>query len=409
MRERANALTLSLLAFLSLSSAETTQAQSCGVAGYRDDVCPAAFGTSGGAVAAPGAICTPPGQRVINISGNAELGSALANAQCGDEILLSGDFSGDFAISKSCTANDPVVIRSSSNATFGNGIFAVNGQYIIVTVLQFNGGVVELRGSNLRISGNIFRDSADNAIRVVRGYDNQIDYNEISGAKRNGIMVNLDTRKTWVHHNYIHDAAGSGNGTESIRVLSGWDKDTSALIEHNLMERVDTRGESEAISVKTAGNTIRGNSLIDSPNTNIVNRKGINNTYDGNYISGSGGLNIISGGNTVINNVVIGGKIRLMAGNMPPGRDPEPGYSPATDTVVQNNVADRIEVGHVIGGRKRQFTLPAANTRLANNDANIKLGLQIATTDSGGSASTVAKPLRASEVGPAAGGRAACP
>jgi hypothetical protein len=111
----------------------------------------------------------------------------------------------------------------------------------------------------------------------------------------------------------------------------------------------------------------------------------------------------------VINNVVVGGKIRLMAGNMPPGQDPEPGYSPATDTVVRNNVADRIEIGHIIGGRKRQFTIPAANTQLANNNANIELGLQVATTNSGGSASTFVRPLRPSDVGPAAGRSVACP
>ena len=194
MRKRANALILSLLVLPALSPEETTQAQQCGFAGYHDFVCPAASSTSGGAVGAPEAICAPPGRRVVNVSGNAELGSALANARCGDEILLSGDFFDDFAINRSCTANDPVVIRSSGDATFGNGTFAINGKYIILTGLKFHGGVLELRGSNLRISSNIFKDSIDNAIRVARGYDNQIAYNEISGAKRNGIMVNLDTR-----------------------------------------------------------------------------------------------------------------------------------------------------------------------------------------------------------------------
>ena len=72
------------------------------------------------------------------------------------------------------------------------------------------------------------------------------------------------------------------------------------VIEQNLFVRCI--GENEMMSIKSGSNTIRDNTLLDSPGAQLTLRHGNENVVSGNYLRGTDGIRIFGDRNTVTGN-----------------------------------------------------------------------------------------------------------
>lgn len=363
--------------------------------------------------------CAQPTTCSQTVTGIDALRSALKVAKCGCEIVATGTFSGDFILRASCLADNPAVVKGDG-ATFTDGTFIIENTGGMVAGMVFNGTTLRIDGDGNRVSGNIFARPQRPAVKVIGSF-NRIDYNEIGGASTSGIEISLKggaarNRGNRVDHNYIHDSHATGNGGESIRILTDKDGMAGAVIEYNLMERVSVPGEGEAVSIKTGGNIIRGNTLRDSPHMGIVNRNGNANIYSGNFISGSGGLRLHGDGNRAIGNVVEG-QIRVMAGNRYqilreraclPGMEFSTANGACTHAVAQNTVLEDNQASVVIGFAFDSSHAPALDTTVSRNCGDVIQQSEVGTIVTAGTCSPTAKELEAGDVGPR-GLAAACP
>lgn len=118
-----------------------------------------------------------------------------------------------------------------------------------------------------------------------------------------------------VDHNHFRDQpyANKENGHETIRTggndLGASDRDSFTLIDHNLLERCS--GEDEIISIKSSGNIIRHNTLINCRGA-ICMRLGNRSTIAANYIIATeqgpafGGIKLYGFEHRVFNNYCYG-------------------------------------------------------------------------------------------------------
>ncbi len=272
----------------------------------------------GGGGTVPTDLCSTEGlQRQIFVGNSAELRQALASAQCGDEIILrNGSYNGDFQLNNRCAAGSPIAIRAENlqGATF-NGVFTLSGSNTTLYGMEFRNGQVVVTGSNNQVLANHFNGGNRRAIVIIGGAENNlIAYNEINDLRQTyGIQVRVSGNgpnpfNNTIYRNHIHDDVGPRrNGAEAIQVGQGprtTHYNAQTLILENRIERWSVDGE--VIGLKTSGNTVRGNTFLDSQGY-VSFRHGRNNVLDGNYVSGlSGGVRIHGDNHTISNNTVNG-------------------------------------------------------------------------------------------------------
>jgi len=173
-----------------------------------------------------------------------------------------------------------------------------NSRYITFSHLRFNA------------CGSMNEAGEDVHWLSLRGFNNTVEYcsfNDRPESSSNAtvwIMPDITEggialpRNHWIHHNYFGTRyAGIVNGFESIRIGIG-DVQTfnmQVLVEKNVFYHSIWRsdgfasdaGESEIISNKSKGNTIRNNTVLES-HGGICLRTGQYCTVEGNFIFGSG-------------------------------------------------------------------------------------------------------------------------
>ncbi len=336
------------------------------------------------------------GGSIKYVSSDAQLKHALKNAQCGTTIMVNkGKYTAasnkkyaNYILSKNCGSNAPITIASADNMEFPGSIH-IRGSNLRVDGFHLKGGSIFVTGKNNTVSNNYLDKPQYVGIRLLEGVqNNNVVNNTVNGFRSRGIEIQTSTKKSGdsdygnrVAYNLLTNAAGSGNGSEAIRVLSNNDgKSMRTLIEYNYMDRVHVDGEGEAISIKTSGNVIRNNVLANSGASSIVNRNGNNNVFDSNQIINSSGIKIFGANNKVVNNA--GGKIRVFGGNVKKIGDltsnNKGGHPHANNTYVANNSAS-IEVGATYSN----FTYKASKTTLSGNSGKVSMNFQTGTVNKG--------------------------
>src|SRR5690606_33456028 len=187
------------------------------------------------------------------------------------------------------------------------------------------------------ITRNYFAEITRFIHDVPRGFDHRVDHSEyatyIAGGNR-GVM-NFDANnirdgivgRIRFDYNYIHDITPSSadGGSEIIRTGStsqaigtSWTVANPFIwIENNLLVNISIPGEGEVFSIKSPGNIIRGNTLI-----NVQMYISLRTTHDTevsqNWIEGGSGLAINGHGRNnryIANRVLDGREFRIGAGD----------------------------------------------------------------------------------------------
>lgn len=305
----------------------------------------------------------------------ATVAAAVSAAQPGWHIRLRSSLGAQPALStaKSGTQSNPIVIRAdvapAKSGTDGWTMPKINGVTLTGTDVWLWG--IDLGANSVTLGGQ-----RNGLLRCwSHGFNGAVHiFNfQVTGIRCFVINCQISDRTTGANHrwarqsmfpiwarNYflrINDTlGGTSNGYEALQLLFGKENYADvlgALVEKNLFSRCNAKAgatENENISIKSAGNIVRFNTLINGSRT-ITNRDGINNQLIANWIetgaSGSG-MHIydgIAGSDTrIIGNVVIGGTrgIRVYAGNyQQPNWPSGPPFFPRVNgaTIVGNRAA----------------------------------------------------------------------
>ena len=281
------------------------------------------------------ALCNASSGNIRNVSSAAQLSSALSNASPGDLIIVAGgSYAGNFTLSRSGTASNPIVIKgaSASNRPRITGRIVLSGDYGVVEGFEFTGNAgVTITGDHNRATRNYSHHYTSGGVFLVQGSgsNNRIDHNEIADltdpSKEGiyGIRVSVGKaeadadrhpKNNRIDHNYLHDLLYvGGNGREPI--LTGVISYVShgTLIDHNLLVRA---GSDEIIGVKGSDVRIIGNTIIDGGQIYASNRLGSRNLWKNNWFENAQ-LRVYGKGNQLIgNNLSQGGGIHLLRGDI---------------------------------------------------------------------------------------------
>lgn len=321
-----------------------------------------------------------------SVSTAAGLTSALTNAVCNKLIIVNaGTYAGNFTLNKTCSLASPIVVKSSGAVTF-TGRFTLNGKGLVLSGMKFSGGSVQVGdGSFLRATRNTILNTHGTALEVF-GSDQLVDRNEMYGMDGFGVDIKLQgnapaNARNRISRNYIHHPVGTGNGHSGINIMTDSYGDADTLIDYNLLDDMDIVDEGEAISIKTQGVTVRGNTLTGSPMSGFNQRHGANSIWELNYVDGSTSRGILIHGDDHIaryNTVVNGGGLKIMAGdgtqdtrNCPDKPAPTlpncNGVHPAARRVTVSDNTAWVEVGSQQGTR----AFAANNTTVLRNEGSV--------------------------------------
>ncbi|MDF2651216.1 MAG: lyase, partial [Paenibacillus sp.] len=344
-------------------------------------------------------------ERLVNVSNTEELTEAIAEAVSGDTIVLAdGTYSAEEYIhiqDKHGTANDPiriVALNQGKAVIAGDLWFKVeDSSYIIIDGLTFttngnvgNKAVYLLNTEYCRITNSHFvlneSVSATNSLEWVliegdqSGY-NRVDHSLFENKKQRGQFVTIKGSVTasvynQIDHNRFRDMRITGeNGTEAVKLGNGSNGNWSyayTLLEHNLFERCDGE-EAEMISIKSGGNIIRYNTIVETAG-GIVFRRGNGNEAYGNYFFGNGktntaGIRIHGEDHQVYNNYFEGlGGVSSRAAMVIGTGASDGSYNPVRNVLVANNtfVENRRSLHIALDGDLANRTLPE-DTVISNN------------------------------------------
>jgi hypothetical protein len=127
--------------------------------------------------------------------------------------------------------------------------------------------------------------------------------------------------------------------------------EANCVVEYNLFERVNV--DAEAVSVKSSGNTVRFNTLVDSRIAKLSNRSGNENVFLANWIERAGGIGVMCADSTFERNVLIDTTygFRIFSGKCSP-YDPADNklYPAAWNNRFVANRSDRTTLGDAFTG-----------------------------------------------------------
>jgi poly(beta-D-mannuronate) lyase len=264
------------------------------------------------------------------VTSASEINTAMNSAQAGDTLtMMDGVWTNqDINFSGNGVEGDSILLRAETPGYVilnGSSRLSINGSYLKVDGLRFNGGynlsgAIEFRSgsqhcrvTNTQVSEfNPPSPSTRYHWVVLKGAHHRFDHNYLSGMRHSGvsIIVSLSSEPYGYHridHNYLADKPlGNGNGYESIKVAAGAysDLEGHVTVEHNYLYRCS--GEIEIISNKCLYNTYRYNTFVECMGT-ITMRQGLYCIVEGNYffgngIANTGGVRITHRGHKIFNN-----------------------------------------------------------------------------------------------------------
>jgi poly(beta-D-mannuronate) lyase len=266
----------------------------------------------------------------------AALQARINSAAPGDVIVVKDGVyttTAPIAIERKGAAGKPIriVAKTPGGVTIaGSDGFDVAGTAAYVEIdgflLTHASGKTQIRSgaSHIRFTHNVFECAGDGAYITIAGDDTEIDRNEFRNKKTVGNMIDVRgagsqiAQRVHIHHNYFHDFTSPGpgtNGAETIRFgLSGLSMSKGlGVIEQNLFVRCV--GENELMSIKSGSNTIRDNTILDSPGAQLTLRHGNENVVSRNYLRGTDGIRIFGDRNKVVGNFLEGNTGGIQIGN----------------------------------------------------------------------------------------------
>ena len=325
------------------------------------------------------------------------------------------------------TAAAPILIYANplGSARFeGASSFALNGSYLTIAGLVFDGGgrpgssngVFDFRPNSYRcrVTHSLIRDfdvGEDYANWVfMAGFENRLDHCHFEG-KASGnttVFIKPDVgseagptvpRHHRVDHNYFGPRTIIGdNGYESIRIGDSARQmyELAVVVEYNLFDRAIQAGsasEMEVISNKSKGNIYRYNTFTDNDGQ-LTLRHGDACIVEGNFFFGTGGsresgVRVIGQDHIIRNNYFenIGGTglratLVVMAGDSNwPAADNSNGYETPHRALFANNTFVRCQQPINLGENKSDGQIPTGvrvinNVAVSNPNQSVTLRLQ---------------------------------
>lgn len=332
--------------------------------------------------------------------------AAVRKAVPGDRILLADGEWRDFQIifTGNGTAAKPITLAAQSPGKVilsGQSNLRIGGAHLVVSGLVFRNGysptkeLIAFRpdsktaARNVRLT-EIVIDNFTNPDRraediwvAIYGTDNRVDHSWFAGKGNAGVTLAVirpkgqgGENRARVDHNYFGPRPPLGsNGGETIRIGTSDESlsDSKSVIENNWFEKCD--GEVEIVSIKSGGNVIRGNMIVESQGA-VVLRHGNGNLVERNVFFGmgkpsTGGIRVINRDQVVRDNYLEGvtgtsflSAIAVMNGvpNSVINR-----YHQVSRAVIERNSI--IEVGRVTfgAGADAERSAPPVNSRFERN------------------------------------------
>lgn len=310
------------------------------------------------------------------------------------ELVLKGNGTKENPITLTVEDKGKVVLSGQSN-------LRVSGEYLIIKGLIFKNGytptseVISFKTASDKLANNsrlteCVIDNYSNPERHesdywigIYGKNNRIDHNHIEGKTNLGVTmavrlnsVESQENNHQIDHNYFGPRPNLGaNGGETLRIGTSHYSLTNSktVVEYNYFDRCN--GEHEIISNKSGQNTYRYNTFFECTGT-LTMRHGSQTLVDGNVFIGNGkpstgGIRVINGQQTVVNNYCIGltgyrfrGAFVIMNGvpNSSINR-----YHQAKDAVVENNTFVNCDNIQLCAGSDAERSAIPANCRVDGN------------------------------------------
>lgn len=267
--------------------------------------------------------------RDMLVSDQAQYKAAVKKALPGDTIILADGEWRDFQIvfTGSGNATKPITLTAQTKGKVlltGQSNLRIGGQHLLVSGLVFKNGAsptdevisfrrdsktlaTDTRVTEVVIDGYSKADRRAEDIWVaLYGTGNRVDHSHFEGKTNAGVTLAvirragdpLDNRHR-IDHNYFGPRPPLGsNGGETIRVGTSEESlsASNSIIERNIFDR--TSGEVEIVSIKSGGNIIRENLVLEAQgafvlrhgNGNLVER----NIFLGKGVADTGGVRVIN-------------------------------------------------------------------------------------------------------------------
>ncbi|KTE14970.1 hypothetical protein ATE71_07645 [Sphingopyxis sp. H115] len=267
--------------------------------------------------------------RDLLVTDQAQYKAAVKKAQPGDTIILADGEWRDFQIvfTGTGTAAKPIALTAQTKGKVlitGQSNLRIGGRHLLVSGLVFKNGASPTREvvSFRRDSKALATDSrltetvidgfskadrrAEDIWVALYGSGNRVDHSHFEGKTNAGVTLAvirragdpLDNRHR-IDHNYFGPRPPLGsNGGETIRIGTSEESlsDSHTIVERNIFDR--TSGEVEIVSVKSGGNIIRENLVLEAQgafvlrhgNGNLVER----NIFFGKGVPDTGGVRVIN-------------------------------------------------------------------------------------------------------------------
>jgi poly(beta-D-mannuronate) lyase len=267
--------------------------------------------------------------RDLLVTDQAQYKAAVKTAQPGDTIILADGEWRDFQIvfTGNGSAAKPITLTAQTRGKVmitGQSNLRIGGQHLLVSGLVFKNGAspsdevisfrrdsktlaTDTRITEVVIDGYSKADRRAEDIWVaLYGTGNRVDHSHFEGKTNTGVTLAvirragdpLDNRHR-IDHNYFGPRPPLGsNGGETIRIGTSEESlsASNTTIERNIFDR--TSGEVEIVSIKSGGNIIRENLVLEAQgafvlrhgNGNLVER----NIFLGKGIPDTGGVRVIN-------------------------------------------------------------------------------------------------------------------
>lgn len=285
-------------------------------------------------VALAASVALPAHAESILVGTPAEYAAAAKRAAPGDTIVLRDGEWRDFQILFAAKGVEGRPIRLTAQTKgrvilTGQSNLRIGGEYLEVSGLVFRDGwsptnhVIAFRkdsktyARNSRVSEVVIDRfnkpdrRAEDIWVAIYGQDNRVDHSHLEGKGNAGVTLAVirdkgrpEANRARIDHNYFGPRPPLGsNGGETIRIGTSDESlsDSKTVVERNIFDRCD--GEVEIVSVKSGGNVLRENLVLQSQGAFVL-RHGNGNLVERNVFLGSnkpdtGGVRVINRDQTV--------------------------------------------------------------------------------------------------------------
>ena len=274
-------------------------------------------------------IAVPVSAAELLVTSQAEYAAAVRRAQPGDTIVLRNGEWRDFQIlfTGKGAPGKPIRLAAQSKGGViltGQSNLRIGGDWLEVSGLVFRDGfsptgyVVAFRKDSKTYAHHsrlteVVIDRFNKPDRraediwvAIYGQDNRVDHAHFEGKANAGVTLAVirdkghpEENRARIDHNYFGPRPTLGsNGGETIRIGTSDESlsDSKSVVERNIFDRCD--GEVEIVSVKSGGNVLRENLVLQSQGAFVL-RHGNGNLVERNVFLGAGKPD--TGGVRVIN------------------------------------------------------------------------------------------------------------